>query len=43
MNHSDKLVDRILENYEKHELTQRIDEDNIVSRDVLINVIKSKN
>ena len=40
MNHSDKLVDKILENYDKHELTKRIDADNIVSRDVLINIIK---
>lgn len=40
MNHSDKLVDKILENYDKHELTKRIDADNIVSRDVLISIIK---
>ena len=40
MNHSDKLVNKILENYDKYELTKRIDADNIVSRDVLINTVK---
>ena len=40
MNHSDKLVNQILESYDRHELTRRIDVDNIVSRDALIGIVK---
>ncbi len=37
---SDKLVDNILSSYEKHEITARIDESHIVSRDALILIVK---
>ena len=40
MNNSDNLVSRMLESYDKHELTRRIDADNIVSRDALIDIVK---
>lgn len=40
MNNSDKHVKMILESYDKYDLTNRIGEENIVSRDVLISVVK---
>lgn len=40
MNNTDKHVKMILESYDKYDLTNRIGEENIVSRDVLISVVK---
>lgn len=40
MKNTDKKVDIILESYNKHELTNRIGEDHIVSRDILILLVK---
>lgn len=40
MNNPDKHVKMILESYDKYDLTNRIGEENIVSRDVLISVVK---
>ncbi len=40
MKTSDKMIEQILESYDKHELTRRIDEDNIVSRDTIIMLVK---
>lgn len=39
-NNPDKLVDLILKSYKKYDLTSRIDEDNIVNRDILIQIVK---
>lgn len=40
MKNTDTKVAMILESYDKYELTSRIDEDNIVSRDALIQIVK---
>lgn len=40
MKNTDKKVDMILESYNKYELTNRIGEDHIVSRDILILLVK---
>lgn len=40
MKNTDTKVAMILESYNKYELTSRIDEDNIVSRDALIQIVK---
>lgn len=40
MDATDKKVDMILESYNKYDLTSRIDEDHIVSRDTLILLVK---
>ncbi len=40
MNNSDRHIEMILESYDKYDLTNRIGEENIVSRDVLISVVK---
>lgn len=36
----DKLVDVILESYDKYPITSRIDEENIVNRDIIIQLVK---
>lgn len=37
---SEKIIDSILESYEKHDSTVRIDSDNIVNKEILIDVIE---
>lgn len=39
-NNSEKLVDVILESYKKYDTTCRLDEDNILSKDILIQVVE---
>ena len=39
-NRTEKLVDKILASYEKHELTGRIDAENMLSKDTLIEVVE---
>lgn len=36
----DKIIDVLLESYDKYELTSRIDKDNIVNRDTLITIVE---
>ena len=38
-NDTDKLIDDVLESYGKYQLTARIDEDNIVNREILIQIL----
>lgn len=37
---SEKLIDDILESYQKHDMTVRVDAENIVNKDILIEVIE---
>ena len=39
-NNTDKLIDDVLESYGKYQITARIDEDNIVNREILIEIVE---